>query len=754
MSIPSTTSHSQRRRVPSSARPPSAYSHPSTAYQPFPSADSLSSTPRLPDHAPDSLLRAHPHNASSLFSSRDRTSSYSARSTDRGSRARGPGSWETASESGMSGMSVLSAFPDAGAKVRRKKARKETEARRLLEREEDERRREARDEGDPTGSLLRRWAKWMLANGQEGDRRRTWLVALAAVVLVRWCAGLGGYSGALRLPLLRSVSLVRSHPCSPKGYATPPLRGDFEAQRHWLSLTSSSLSSRTHLSLPFVPLRVPLYHPPSPPSSSTPVPTSSWYSHDLSYWGLDYPPLTAYHSFLLGLLARLSPSSARFITLRPDSRIASEEEVAAWEANMSALEGEGDMRNWMRASVIVGDVLLWGPTDDRSMGCEQLVAALTILFQPALILIDNGHFQYNSIMLALTLWAINAFQAGHDLLGSILFVCSLGFKQMALYYAPGVFAYLFGKCLWLGGRDGLNLFLHLGLTVALAFTALFLPFLTPFPHTLLQALERIFPFSRGLFEDKVANAWCALNVVVKLRELASVPVLARLALGATALAVLPSTAGVVYLSRKLRREKQKENGKAEDQDPSRRPISLEPSSSGPAPTSHLLPHLLFLSSLSFFLFSFQVHEKSILLPLMPLTLLMGGREAGYGRMDWEWGVLVNNVAVFSMYPLLKRDGLQTHYLALTLLWNFLIGYDPLSLRPGSFVKLLSLASYALILLLHALEALTDPPAHLPDLFAVLNLTLSAGVFGVSWLWASKRLGQEGWALGGLGLGGP
>lgn len=57
-------------------------------------------------------------------------------------------------------------------------------------------------------------------------------------------------------------------------------------------------------------------------------------------------------------------------------------------------------------------------------------------------------------MLGLTLWAINAFQSGHDLAGSILFVASLGFKQMALYYAPGVFAYLLGKCLWLGGRDG------------------------------------------------------------------------------------------------------------------------------------------------------------------------------------------------------------------------------------------------------------------------------------------------------------
>ena len=64
------------------------------------------------------------------------------------------------------------------------------------------------------------------------------------------------------------------------------------------------------------------------------------------------------------------------------------------------------------------------------------------------------------------------------------------------------------------------------------------------------------------------------------------------------------------------------------------------------PTLILLPHALFVSSMAFFLFSFQVHEKSILLPLMPLTILMGGREAGFGRMDWEWAILLNNVGVF------------------------------------------------------------------------------------------------------------
>lgn len=47
------------------------------------------------------------------------------------------------------------------------------------------------------------------------------------------------------------------------------MHGDFEAQRHWMEITN-------HL------------------------PMSLWYFYDLQYWGLDYPPLTAYHSWLMG----------------------------------------------------------------------------------------------------------------------------------------------------------------------------------------------------------------------------------------------------------------------------------------------------------------------------------------------------------------------------------------------------------------------------------------------------------------------
>ena len=66
----------------------------------------------------------------------------------------------------------------------------------------------------------------------------------------------------------------------------------------------------------------------------------------------------------------------------------------------------------------------------------------------------------------------------------------------------------------------------------------------------------------------------------------------------------------------------------------------------PSPSVNLLPVALFTSSLSFFLFSFQVHEKSILLPLMPLTLMMATRGSKDDDEVWDVGVLVNNVAVF------------------------------------------------------------------------------------------------------------
>jgi alpha-1,3-glucosyltransferase len=158
-----------------------------------------------------------------------------------------------------------------------------------------------------------------------------------------------------------------------------------------------------------------------------------------------------------------------------------------------------------------------------------------------------------------------------------------------------------------------------------------MPFLPPFSSSraILDPFTRIFPFSRGLFEDKVANFWCFSNVAIKWKTRASSSALVRLSAGLTALGFMPSVIGLLRSGFSLRISQDKNN---------KEPII------GPGPLFPLLKFALLTSSMSFFLFSFQVHEKTILVPLLPLTLIMV--EAAHDSTVWELGMLGNNVGVF------------------------------------------------------------------------------------------------------------
>ncbi|KAL7288105.1 probable dolichyl pyrophosphate Man9GlcNAc2 alpha-1,3-glucosyltransferase [Trichogramma pretiosum] len=398
-------------------------------------------------------------------------------------------------------------------------------------------------------------------------------------LLLRWCVSYHPYSGA----------------------GTPPMFGDYEAQRHWQEITLN-------------------------------LPISQWYSNstdnDLQYWGLDYPPITAYHSYLLAKVAEI---------FDPDSV----------KLHQSRGHESSTHKYFMRLSVLAIDLLIFIPViiyfafailpilDCKNKKQLEKVEKreflwfkkkhyflATVLFYPGLILIDYGHFQYNCVSLGLFIVSVSALFQGSMAISSFFFVLALNYKQMELYHALPCFFYILGINMP-GKRKPLLTCLRslicVSLTVIVTFGLIWAPFLTD-RKVFMDTVLRLFPLTRGIFEDKVANVWCAINVIYKLRNNFTNLQLAQICLVSTTAALLPSSLDLFFR-------------------PSREKFLLA----------------LINSSLSFFLFSFQVHEKSILLVSLPVLL-----HFIKDPLPCFWFLIIS---VFSMLPLLIKDGLYTAYFA-------------------------------------------------------------------------------------------
>ncbi|KAG0647806.1 glycosyltransferase [Hyphodiscus hymeniophilus] len=513
---------------------------------------------------------------------------------------------------------------------------------------------------------------------------------LMAVGLFRWAAGLWGYSG----------------------FQNPPMHGDYEAQRHWMEIT-------------------------------TQLPVSQWYFHDLEWWGLDYPPLTAYHSWLLGKIGGLIDPS--------------------WFA-LHTSRGLEDpiLKVFMRATVTISDYLVYIPATvifvrrlSKLQGVNTWTASIAltaILMQPSTILIDHVHFQYNTVMLGCVMATMSSALAGRYMWSCVFFVLALGFKQMALYYAPAIFAYLLGACIF---PRNIPRLLGIAIVTAASFAILLLPIFlgalydayrgidarpdlfghfAPLPifteysfrinykawyypliQQLAQVIHRVFPFARGLFEDKVANFWCALNVVVKLRKYPT-ETLQKASLVATLAAIAPPCL-VIFVK----------------------------------PRKELLPLALATTAWAFFLFSFQVHEKSVLLPLMPMTVILAAKH-GLNKSTRAWVGFANILGTWTMFPLLQRVDLRVPYYTLTLLWAYLLGLPPTSFalykQEGSptWTGFATTAIHSLFYFLmagwHVVDAFLAPPHNKPDLWVVINIGIGAVGFGICYLWCLWSLVVE------------
>lgn len=470
---------------------------------------------------------------------------------------------------------------------------------------------------------------------------------------------------------------------------------------------------------------------------TTNLPMSHWYFHDLQWWGLDYPPLTAYHSWLLGMLGSFS---------HPE-----------WfQLYLSHGLDDVNLKIFMRATVLASEYVIYVPALvlcvwqlGRLHGTEEWkrsVALTAVLLQPATILIDHGHFQYNTVMLGFFTAALVSMLKGDRLWSCLYFVNALAFKQMALFWAPAVAAFLAGSCIF--PRIDLGSLLRIGLVTTLSFALLLLPFLLgvvydihrgipldvdatlpplfqliPFdmPQTswyrsitlqLTQMVHRIFPFARGLFEDKVANFWCALHSsgVHKLTRY-DAGLLSKAALGLTLLSILPPCLLIFF-----------------------------------KPEKKLLPYALATTAWGFFLCSYQVHEKNVLLPLLPMTLLLATKD-GLEPRTRTWVGFANLAACWTMFPLLKRDELSIPYAVLTSLWWWLMGIPPFALANASSSKVgvavlaraFQLTMLALMVAWHIVEHFVPPPNGKPDLWVVINVCIGAAAFGVCYLWCLWRM---------------
>ncbi len=191
-----------------------------------------------------------------------------------------------------------------------------------------------------------------------------------------------------------------------------------------------------------------------------------------------------------------------------------------------------------------------------------------------------------------------------------------------------------------------------------------------------QVLHRVFPFNRGIFEDYVANFWCCLNVLVKLKRLLEPTTLAKSCLAITALFSLPSGIHLYF----------RPNGR------------------------NLLLSLINVS-LSFFLFSYHVHEKSILLPALPVSLI-----APHAPLAAFWFLSISH---FSMLPLYIKDDLILPSFAVMALY-FVLGFNtlPQDQKINFWMKWIAILSASGCVLLSGLSIFIPPPEALPHLWTL------------------------------------
>ncbi|KAI8372861.1 glycosyltransferase family 57 protein [Radiomyces spectabilis] len=389
---------------------------------------------------------------------------------------------------------------------------------------------------------------------------------------------------------------------------------DFEVHRNWLAITHS-------------------------------LPLSQWYTEKTSEWTLDYPPFFAWFEKVLSFFgAMVDPAMVVVQNLN-------------YQSQATVI--------FQRLSVIASELILYWALVRyvRAFGSKQVhwILAASIFLHPGLLIVDHMHFQYNGLLYGILIHSI--VEAKRDnLLGSgILFAVLLNFKHIYLYLAPAYFVYLLKAYCFIPGRDGqsrifsISRFLTLGLSVIAVFAISLGPFI--YYDQIPALIGRLFPFTRGLCHAYWAPNFWALYagadrfLILLAKRLhwsineSALSSMTRGFVGDTNFAVLPiidaSQTMIITVIVQL--------------------VVLQVL--WRKPTFDHFQSSLTLCGFASYLFGWHVHEKAIMLVLIPYGLM-----AANSRLHLRVLIILSGAGICSLFPLLFQAAETPIKIGLTLLW--------------------------------------------------------------------------------------
>ncbi|BGP40496.1 glycosyl transferase [Rhodotorula kratochvilovae] len=370
-----------------------------------------------------------------------------------------------------------------------------------------------------------------------------------------------------------------------------------------------------------------------------------WYYDTTSEWTLDYPPFFAFFERILSAFAYVvDPEIVRLDNL----------EYAA-----------GTAVAFQRTTVILSELVLalglfrWARTSQQPDYPTARIIAASVLFHPGLLIVDHIHFQYNGFLLGILVWSLIAARDNNLYACAAHFATLLNFKHIFIYLALPYFVFLLRRhCYPPGGKFQIDRVVELGLIVAGVCALSFGPFLLAGgPSQIKQIVSRLFPFQRGLNHAYWAgNVWALVSaidrILVKYLVARGWPISqealtssSRGLIGATTFGVLPNitprhTFALTFAFTAVFLVK----------------LWFDPS------FKRFLDSVV-LAAMTSFLFGWHVHEKAVLLFLIPLSLTATDDDNHFRAF-----LISTTAGVYGLFPLLIKPAETPVKVIFTLLW--------------------------------------------------------------------------------------